>query len=308
MDLVITPEPHYIPGYTGHCPQLAFREGKTYAKLTHKLLLDPCAKHAENLILSTPSQTHPVQEPSAEEIKALEDRSYFIDSIYHHPIIPGYEGFIPNLSSKIGKRYIAAATSGLAEHESLAERLRCESRSMQHQDLLESGKGLFEAKLRERMMPMTVYHSPLIPVRPRSEAIKMEDCNDLREEKLPYSKFTIPHFMNNDNEEKYIVNGYAGHIPMAMTRFGQSSKQLTNSALAEFTNNYHHRQSAEWCPMEMTGVASSCPNMGQFVIYHRTIGMIPRYAGHVPGEAFTIGRTFGNATVNAKRWLALHKD
>lgn len=95
---------------------------------------------------------------------------------------------------------------------------------------------------------------------------------------------------------------------MAMTRFGQSNKQLTNSALSEFTNNYRHRLSAEWCPMELTGIASSCPTRGQFIIYPRTIGMIPKYAGHVPGEAFTFGRTYGNATVDAKRWLALHKD
>lgn len=102
---------------------------------------------------------------------------------------------------------------------------------------------------------------------------------------------------------------------MAMTRFGQSNKQLTNSALCEFTNNYHHRKSDEWCPMEMSGIASSfSPNNGQqkqhqqSVIYHRTIGMVPSYAGHVPGELFSFGRTYGNATIDAKRWLSLHKD
>lgn len=95
---------------------------------------------------------------------------------------------------------------------------------------------------------------------------------------------------------------------MAMTRFGQSSKQLTNSALCEFTNNYHHRRSAEWCPIEMAGVGTSCPNSGQFVIYHRNIGIVPNYGGHVPGEAFSFGRTYGMATVDAKNWLALHKD
>lgn len=98
---------------------------------------------------------------------------------------------------------------------------------------------------------------------------------------------------------------------MTMSRFGQSNKQLTNSALVEFTNNYHHlrhRQSAEWCPMEMTGVATSCPNNGQFAIYHRTIGMVPSYSGHVPGKLYSFGRTYGNATIDAKRWLALNKD
>ncbi|XP_013104479.2 UPF0605 protein GA14893-like [Stomoxys calcitrans] len=308
MDLIITPEPHYIPGYTGHCPQLQFREGKTYAKLTNKILMDPCVNHASELVLSKPGDPIPIQIPFESEVKALKNRSLLIDSTYQHPIIPGYDGFVPNLRNQVGKRYIAAASTGLAQHEALAERMRCERRFLQHRDLLESGKGLFEAKLRERMMPMTQYNAPLVPVRSRAQAIKMEECHEIKKEKLPYSKFTAPHFMENDDEEKYITNGYGGHIPMAMTHFGKSSKQLTNSALADFTNNYHHRQSAEWCPMELTGIASSCPNLGQFVIYHRTIGMIPKYSGHVPGEAFTIGCTYGNATVNAKRWLALHKD
>lgn len=97
---------------------------------------------------------------------------------------------------------------------------------------------------------------------------------------------------------------------MAMTRFGQSSKQLTNSALCEFTNNYRHRKSEEWCPNEMSGIASSSPTTGQqqSIIYHPTTGMVPKYAGHVPGEIFSFGRTYGNSTVDAKNWLAMHKD
>lgn len=94
---------------------------------------------------------------------------------------------------------------------------------------------------------------------------------------------------------------------MAMSRFGECNKSLTHGALSEFVHNYRHRKSAEWCPIEMAGVATSCPNEGHFVVYHRTTGMIPNYAGHVPGEAFTFGRTYGNATVDAKRWIALHK-
>ncbi|XP_061401546.1 CIMIP2 protein GA14893 [Musca vetustissima] len=309
MDSVITPEPHYMPGYTGHCPQYRFRQGKTFAKLSHQLLLDPCAKHAPELILSTQTKPKEVtQEPSANEIEVLKNRSTFLDSIYKPPIIPGYEGFIPNLQNKTGQRYLIAATKAIAEHEHLAERLRCERRSLEHCDLLESGNGLFEAKLRERMMPITKYRAPLVPVLQKGQAVNMADCKDLKIDKLQYSKFTVPHFMEDGDEEKYIINGYAGHIPMTMTHYGQSNKRLTNSALCEFTNNYHHRQSAEWCPMELTGIANACPNAGQFVIYHRTIGMIPKYAGHVPGEAYAVGRTYGNATVNAKSWLELHKD
>ncbi|XP_014088595.1 CIMIP2 protein GA14893 [Bactrocera oleae] len=308
MDLVITPEPHYIPGYTGHCPQFRFRAGKTYGKLTHKLLIDPCVIHAPELIV-TPSNRAPISlvYPTTLETELLNRREKYVDPVYRNPIIPGYDGFVPNLASKVGKRYIAAATAGMAEHELLMDQLRCQRRNLMHRDLLGSGFGVFENKMNERMLPYTHYRSPLMTVNARAKAFKKLDCNFV-EKKEPYSKSTVPHFMENDDEEKYIVNGYGGHIPMALTRFGETSKQLTNSALCEFTNNYHHRRSAEWCPQENAGIGSSCPNTGHFVIYHRTIGMVPKYAGHVPGETFTFGRTFGDATVDAKHWLALHKD
>lgn len=55
-------------------------------------------------------------------------------------------------------------------------------------------------------MPNTIYNAPLTPVRPRSQSQKLLGC-DLPKEKVPYSKYTVPHFMDIDDEEKYIVNG-----------------------------------------------------------------------------------------------------
>jgi len=36
--------------------------------------------------------------------------------------------------------------------------------------------------------------------------------------------------------------------------------------------------------------------------------MIPRYGGHVPGNKFRVGNTYGRATIDAKRHLALNHD
>lgn len=52
LDGVETPQPHFIPGYKGYCPQYKYRVGETYGSLTHRLLIDPCIHHAEKLILS----------------------------------------------------------------------------------------------------------------------------------------------------------------------------------------------------------------------------------------------------------------
>ncbi|KPJ14539.1 putative elongator complex protein 3 [Papilio machaon] len=38
-------------------------------------------------------------------------------------------------------------------------------------------------------------------------------------------------------------------------------------------------------------------------IYHKHVGMLPNYAGHVPGCIFRFGKTYGNDTRDAKRWL-----
>ncbi|CAH4035101.1 unnamed protein product [Pieris brassicae] len=38
-------------------------------------------------------------------------------------------------------------------------------------------------------------------------------------------------------------------------------------------------------------------------IYHKHVGMLPNYAGHVPGCLFRFGKTYGNDTRDAKRWL-----
>lgn len=57
-------------------------------------------------------------------------------------------------------------------------------------------------------MPQTKYRAPLVPVLTRGQAVNIEDCKDLKkDEKLPYSKFTTPHFMEDDDEDKYIING-----------------------------------------------------------------------------------------------------
>lgn len=52
LNSILTPQPNYIPGYTGYCPQYKYRVGDTYGSLTHKVLIDPCTHHAEKLILS----------------------------------------------------------------------------------------------------------------------------------------------------------------------------------------------------------------------------------------------------------------
>ncbi|XP_033254260.1 UPF0605 protein GA14893-like [Drosophila miranda] len=152
MNDTITPEPHLVPGYTGHCTQNRDREGKTYGKQTHKLLIDLCIYHAPELIVLPIHAKQGLKDyPTEHELKVLRRREDLVDAVYRHPILPGYAGFVPNMASQTGKRYVAAASAGVAQHETLMELYRCENRTLRHRDLLESGKGLFERKLNEHV-------------------------------------------------------------------------------------------------------------------------------------------------------------
>ncbi|KAH8316169.1 hypothetical protein KR067_001204 [Drosophila pandora] len=308
MEHAITPEPHLVPGYTGHCARDRSRVGRTYGRQTHKLLIDPCIYHAPELIVAPIHVTRGLKDyPTERELKVLKTREDLVDSVYRHPILPGYAGFVPNIRSQVGKRYVAAASAGVANHETLMELYRCENRTLRHRDLLESGKGLFDRKINERLLPQAKYRAPLLPVTGVSKGLA-DQCCPPKTEKLTYSKFTSPHFLDDEDPDKFIINGYAGHIPMSVTRFGESNKVLTNRALCSFSDYMYKRKRDSWCcGQDLTRPAITCPPVHHFVVYHEDDGMVPNYAGHVPGEMYKFGRTFSKTTYDAKRWLEVHK-
>lgn len=108
--------------------------------------------------------------------------------------------------------------------------------------------------------------------------------------------------MNNDNPEKKFKQGTTIHVPFGYTKFGLTNDPMTNSALCDFTSNYRKKQSAEWAPVNL-----SRPDPPLIIlptdIYHRHIGMIPNYTGHIPGARLRCGKTFGEDSRDAKRWL-----
>ncbi|CAH1989132.1 unnamed protein product [Acanthoscelides obtectus] len=116
MELVSSPNPHFIPGYTGFCPQYKYRLGDTFGTTTHKVLLDPTVHHAEKLVLSDRSgDDFQTFRPATKEIDIVNERHG--DTIYRHPMVPGYEGFVPKEHGKFGQRYTVQATEALADFE-----------------------------------------------------------------------------------------------------------------------------------------------------------------------------------------------
>nr|XP_004928645.1 UPF0605 protein CG18335 [Bombyx mori] len=301
LDLVSIAQPHYIPGYTGHCPEYKYRIGDTYGSTTHKILLDPSVQHSERLVLSDrTADDFQIYRPAQNEIDIVNARFRNGDPVYKHPMIPGYEGFLPRLNAHFGQRYTVSATEALSEFQRLQLNQRAARNQLERVVSLQAGKGQ-PWDLVDRFSATAEFKLPLVVVRPECAGILRDLPMD--EPKLsPASHSVSPYFMENDDPDKFIKKGFSGHVPYGFQRFGESSKKLTNSALCDFSSNYRRRQSTEWAPVNV--VKPDPPlSINPTEIYHKHVGMLPNYAGHVPGCVFRFGKTYGNDTRDAKRWL-----
>ncbi|XP_046740204.1 UPF0605 protein CG18335-like [Diprion similis] len=300
-ELVTTVDPHLIPGYAGFCPQYRYRCGETYGSQTHKLLLDPTINHAETLILSNrTTDEYQVTRPAKDDIDIVNARFKNGTPVYVHPITPGYEGFTPGLNASHGQRYTVTATEGIAELKRQEIQNKEVLNQLQKVVAVQSGRGE-PRNLEERLLLESQFKLPMLSVRPDCVGVMRNLPVDEQCER-PRDHAPSPYFMNNDNPGKFFVNGYSGHIPYGYAHFGATNSVMTNSALCDFTSNYRRRQSTEWAP-----VTISRPDPPLLIqpteIYHKHVGMIPNYQGHVPGESFRFGKTFGADTRDAKRWL-----
>ncbi|KAJ8967146.1 hypothetical protein NQ314_003061 [Rhamnusium bicolor] len=90
--------------YTGFCPQYKYRLGDTYGTTTHKVLLDPTVHHAEKIVLSDRRRDdYQAYRPPLRDIDIVNDRHG--DTIYKHPMVPGYEGELRKMVYTV-KKYL----------------------------------------------------------------------------------------------------------------------------------------------------------------------------------------------------------
>lgn len=86
---------------------------------------------------------------------------------------------------------------------------------------------------------------------------------------------------------KNLVSDFGGHCPFGFSSFGKTNQAMTNSALCDFTSNYRKRLSTEWAPVNIS--RPDPPLMMQpSEIYHRHVGQLPNYGGHIPGAIFRL--------------------
>lgn len=78
--------------------------------------------------------------------------------------------------------------------------------------------------------------------------------------------------------------GYATHVPHSYEYFGKLIVSSSDSLLYDFTNCRKGQI------MEYEPVTIACPDPPILIqsseIYHKHVGMIPNYFGHIPGAMF----------------------
>lgn len=265
------------------------------------MLIDPTVNHAETIILSNRIvDDYEVQRPPKSDIDTVNARYKRTDPLYKHPLTPSYEGFIPKLKARTGQRYTVLATEGLAEFERQQLKNKAKLNELKKTIAIQSGQGE-PRNLEDRLLIESEFKLPMLSVRPDCVGVMRNLFLDEQHE-APRDHAPSPYFMDNANPKKFFVSRYAGHIPYGYAHFGKSNIPATNSALCDFTSDYRKRQSTEWAP-----VTISRPDPPLIIqptaIYHKHVGMLPNYLGHVPGETFRFGKTFGADTKDAKRWL-----
>ncbi|XP_025163353.1 UPF0605 protein GA14893 [Harpegnathos saltator] len=258
MELLTTPEPHLIPGYAGYCPQYRFRCGETFAKTTHKLLLDPTVDHADMLILSSRAATE-ITRPPQRDVDTVNARSKRTPvPVFVHSMIPGYEGFLPRSGSRYGQRFAVNATEQVAEFE---------RQQLRHKEARDRLRRRIESRDSQDRSPMEgSFRSLLLTVRP--------ECVGA---------------MTNSSSDVQMAKGYAKYDN------ARSSTPPFKSLLHDCTTTYRE---------EVTMSGPDPPILVQpNEIYHKHVGLIPNYLGHVPGAVFRCGKTFEVDTRDAKSWF-----
>ncbi|XP_056109285.1 protein FAM166B [Rhinichthys klamathensis goyatoka] len=272
--VLVTPDPQYIPGYAGYCPQLKFHMGQTYGQLTAKLLSSPDVSHSQRLVLHTgrlPSTEKETDtEPHDETWRSQHGRNRNLEKM-----IPGYTGFVPLRQNYFCKTYAETCRDAILEFsQEQKKRLRIASA-----DLSLAGNNSVPGFKPGRSI------SPLIAISNDPAPYKPPD---------PWMPQGSPYLMEDNSPHKYFISGFTGYVPKARFLFGSGYPIITNKALIHFSKEMKAGQTSLNLQEEESTSLPLIPT-----IYPSKSGLLPSYTGHIPGYRFQYGRTFEKLTRNA---------
>ncbi|XP_036710999.1 protein FAM166B isoform X2 [Balaenoptera musculus] len=238
--------PHYIPGYTGHCPLLRFSMGQTYGQMTGQLL-----RSSPGLAWPPAHRTllPPIRPPRSPEAprKSLPVRRGH--ERLSSSMIPGYTGFVPQA------QFIFAKNRSQVWAEALNDFTQWYG-GQRSQELSKEAEGEKDVEKDQE---------------PKLEAeLEMEKEPELGQE----AEQASPYSMDDRDPRKFFMSGFTGYVPRARFLFGSSFPVLSNQALQEFGQMKSGGRSQK-DPKHLPSLSRTYP---------QNLGLLPKYGGYVPGE------------------------
>lgn len=209
-------------------------------------------------------------------------------------MVPNYTGYIPKAEHYYGKPYADTSLSAIASFQNDQLKYHRKIQDLRTISELQRGKDVPPERLSKDTMITTKYKTPLqsITVKPKAY----------------YSPYALQHslspfIMSNDDPKKFLMSGYTGFVPRARGQMGMGYPLLTNKALCEFTDESDRLKRVKDLPVVVQRPEFKLVDTKP--IYMKDSGQVPHYTGHVPGEKFRYGMTFGYSTQNAMPKKAL---
>lgn len=289
--ILMTPDPYHTPGYGGFCPQFKYQIGETFGKTTSKLLRDDTVASSGHLVLAEiRANSAPVADIEDPKTALLRSRTHsWGDQKLMEQMIPGYTGFIPRSEHFFGKRYAVNCRGAIADFEGDHRKHKQNADEMRLMEALQSGK--IDKTAVPNLPPIkSRYITPLRPV--AADAKPYISPNVSKSAGSPF-------YMADDDEMKRFMSGYTGFVPRARPRLGMGYPIITHEALNEFTNDTKRLENLK--SQSITIQRPEAKVKDTKLIYPVESGLVPHYTGHIPGQKFRYGETFGHSTENAKR-------
>ncbi|XP_057646251.1 protein FAM166B isoform X3 [Chionomys nivalis] len=229
--------PHYIPGYTGHCPLLRYSMGQTYGQVTGQLLRGPPGlawPPAHRKLLP------PIQSPRSPGISRGKLPPRRGHERLSSSIVPGYTGFIPQAQFMFAKNcnqvWAEAMNNFTQRHGQQESHERSKEARGGKEAEKDQGPKAEEPELQQEVAQVSWGRRPPTPWMtqiPRNSSCQAlqefgQKCSKGRVQKdpKPLSPLPRPNFQNLG-----LLPHYSGYVPGYKFQFGGTFGHLTHDAL-----------------------------------------------------------------------------
>jgi len=189
-----------------------------------------------------------------------------------HNMVPGYTGYIPKKEDHFGNRYAVGCHRAICNFE--------------------RDRTIYANSQSDRLK---------IAERPSQNAVRKEPAPYVSVKQAQHS--VSPYFMDSGDPGKTFMSGYTGFIPCARSHFANVYRDVTCTALTEFTED---RSRQKKLSNKKIDVRTMRPTTGEEAapgvrhtqahsIYRNKEGLLPRYTGYLPGHKYRYGVTFGTS-------------